>query len=73
MSGIVPSLGGFAKQNLINRRAGEYSVSASCEADTGDLQKLIEVTSGYVTGVYPISESSSLDDVTISYNIARFY
>ena len=73
LSGIVPSLGGFAKQNLINRRAGEYSVSASCEADTGDLQKLIEVTSGYVTGVYPISESSSLDDVTISYNIARFY
>ena len=73
LSGIVPSLGGFAKQKLINRRAGEYSVSASCEASTGDLQKLIEVSSGYASGVFSFAESSSLNDQTISYNMSRYY
>ena len=73
LSGIVPSLGGFAKQKLMNRRAGEYSVSASCEASTGDLQKLIEISSGYASGVFSFAESSSLNDQTISYNMSRYY
>lgn len=73
LSGIVPSLGGFAKQKLINRRAGEYSVSASCEASTGDLAKLIDIVSGYSTGVYSISETSSLNQDTISYNMSKYY
>ena len=73
LSGIVPSLGGFAKQKLINRRAGQYSVSASCEASTGDLAKLIEIVSGYSTGLYSISETSSLNQDTIAYNISKYY
>tara|TARA_Y100001937_G_scaffold127658_1_gene200592 strand:- start:412 stop:2037 length:1626 start_codon:yes stop_codon:yes gene_type:complete len=73
LSGIVPSLGGFAVQKLINRRAGEYAVSASCEASTGDLQNLMNVVSGYTTGVFVFSESSSLDDNTISFNMSKYY
>ena len=73
LSGIVPSLGGFAKQKLVNRRAGEYAVAASCEASTGDLQKLIEISSGYASGVFSFNESSSLNDQTISYNMSRYY
>jgi hypothetical protein len=73
LSGIVPSLGGFAKQKLIKRTIGEFKVSASCEASTGDLQTLIDVVSGYSTGIYSAAESSSLNDQTISYNMNRFY
>jgi len=73
LSGIVPSLGGFAKQKIYNRRAGEYQVSATCEASTGDLQTLIDVVSGHTTGIYCYGESSSLNDETISYNTRRYY
>jgi hypothetical protein len=73
VSGIVESLGGFAKQKIANRTAGEYQVSANCEADTGDIQTLKDVVSGHLTGIYTFSENSSVDDQTISYNISRFY
>ena len=73
LSGIVPSLGGFAKQNIMNRRAGEYEVSANCEASTGDMQTLKDVVSGHMTGIYTIAENSSLNDDTISYNTRRVY
>tara|TARA_R110002051_G_scaffold214939_1_gene279645 strand:- start:3243 stop:4850 length:1608 start_codon:yes stop_codon:yes gene_type:complete len=73
LSGIVPSLGGFAKQKIMNRTAGEYQVSATCEASTGDLQTLINVVSGHATGVYVFSESSSVNEATISYNMSRYY
>ena len=73
LSGIVPSLGGFAKQPLINRTAGEYQISADCEADTGDLEHLIGVVSGYSTGFYVFGESSSVNADTISYNMSRYY
>ena len=73
LSGIVPSMVGFAKQKLVNRTLGEFSVSATCEASTGDLQKLMNVASGYSTGIFSTSESSSLNDQTISYNMSRFY
>jgi hypothetical protein len=72
-SGIVPSLGGFAKQKINNRSAGEFSASAVCEASTGQLQELKDVVSGYMTGVYIFSESSSLNDNSISYNVSRYY
>jgi len=72
-SGIVPSLGGFAKQKINNRSAGEFSASAVCEASTGQLQELKDVVSGYMTGLYIFSESSSLNDNSISYNVSRYY
>jgi hypothetical protein len=73
ISGIVPSLVGFAKQKIYNRRAGEINVSATCEADTGSLQNLIDVASGHITGIFPFAESSSLNEQTISYNMSRYY
>ena len=73
LSGIVPSLGGFAKQKIRERSAGEYMVSATCEAETGDMQTLIDVVSGHMTGIYVFSESSSVNDESISYNTSRFY
>ena len=73
LSGIVPSIGGFAKQKLIKRTIGEFTVSATCEASTGELQTLIDVASGYATGIFSAGESSSLNDQTISYNMSRFY
>ena len=73
LSGIVPSLIGFSKQKLINRTAGEYSLQATCEGGTGELQHLIDVCGNYATGVYAFSESSSLNTDTISYNMGRYY
>tara|TARA_R110002020_G_scaffold142040_2_gene313923 strand:+ start:1989 stop:3587 length:1599 start_codon:yes stop_codon:yes gene_type:complete len=73
LSGIVMSLDSFATQKIMNRRAGEYSVSASCEASTGDMQTLIDVVSGHMTGIFVFSESSSVNDDTISYNTSRYY
>ena len=73
LSGIVESLGGFAKQKIRERSAGEYTVSATCEAETGDMQTLIKVVSGHMTGIYVFSESSSVNDESISYNTSRYY
>ena len=72
-SGIVPSLAGFAKQIVSERTAGEYQVTATCEAETGNLQTLKDVVSGHMTGIYTFSESSSVNDNTISYNTSRYY
>ena len=73
VSGIQPSVAGFAKQLLISRTAGEYSVSASCEADTGDLRQLIDVVSGHMTGFYTFDKSNTVDDETISFKTSRYY
>ena len=73
LSGIVPSLGGFAKQKINNRTAGEIKVSATCEGVTGTIAKLAEVATGYTTGIFKFSESESLNDKTISYNISKYY
>lgn len=73
LSGIVPSIAGFSTQKISNRTAGEYQVSANCEASTGDLQTLKDVVSGHMTGIYTFQETSSVDDQTISYNTSRYY
>ena len=73
VSGIVPSLVGFTQQILNNRTAGEYTVSASCEASTGTLEKLEEVVSGQMTGFYEFSKSSSVNEDTISFNLSKYY
>ena len=72
-SGIVPSIGGFAKQLIMKRSAGQWAISATCEGGTGKMPELMDVVSGYSTGVYKFSESSSLNDQTISYNLSRYY
>ena len=73
ISGIQPSVAGFAKQLLINRTAGEYTVNASCEADTGDLSHLMDVVSGHMTGFYTFSQTNTVDDQTISFTTSRYY
>jgi hypothetical protein len=73
LTGVVPSIGGFATQEQMRRTAGEYQVSATCEADTGTLQQLKDVISGHMTGIYTFSESSSVDETTLSYNTSRYY
>jgi len=73
LSGIVPSLGGFAIQKLINRTAGEMNVSATCEQDTGSIPKLKDVISGHLTGVYTFAESSSVNENTLTFNMSRYY
>jgi len=71
VSGIVPSINGFAKQLIKKRSAGEYAISANCES--GDLQVLIDVVSGHMTGIYTFTESSSEDNEVTSYNTSRYY
>ena len=73
LSGIVPSVAGYAKQKISNRTLGEYRVSATCEATTGQLLTLEQVVSGYITGIFDISKSDSTSDSTISFNLARYY
>ena len=73
LSGIVPSLGGFAIQKLIDRTAGEMLVGATCEAETGSLPQLKDVISGHLTGVFTFSESSSVNENTLSFNMSRYY
>ena len=73
VSGILPSIAGFAKQKIKNRSAGEYRISATCEGDTGKLQQLVDVVSGNSTGFFVFSENSAIDEQTISYNMSRYY
>ena len=73
LSGIVPSLGGFAIQKLIDRTAGEMLVGATCEAETGSLPQLKDVISGHLTGLFTFSESSSVNENTLSFNMSRYY
>tara|TARA_R110002020_G_scaffold92416_6_gene223767 strand:+ start:41 stop:1648 length:1608 start_codon:yes stop_codon:yes gene_type:complete len=73
LSGIVPSIGGFAKQKIMNRSLGEYTISASCEEPTGQMDTLERVVSGYLTGVFDISKGESDSDTQISFNWGRFY
>ena len=73
LSGIVPSLLGYAKQKLSNRTLGEYRVNATCEGTTGQLETLERVVSGYITGIFDISKSDSTTDSTLSFSLARYY
>lgn len=73
ISGIVPSLVGFAKQQVMQRSIGTYGVAASCEGNSGQIPKLIEVVSGYITGNCDAGKSSSVDDTSISFSLSRYY
>ena len=73
LSGIVPSIVGYADQKISNRTIGRYSISASCEATTGEFETLEKVISGYITGIYDISKSDSVNEQTISFNLSRYY
>lgn len=73
VSGIKPSLAGFAKQKTKNRSIGLYSVSASAEGTSGDFSTLETTVNKYITGVFDQSKSESLGDNTISFNLSRFY
>ena len=73
LSGIVPSLGGYAQQKIYNRTLGTYNISATCEANTGSLEILENVVSGYLTGIFDMSKSQSSSDSTLSFNWGRYY
>ena len=73
LSGIVPSLAGYAKQKIYNRTLGQYNISANCEGNTGNLATLQEVVSGYLTGIFDISKSENSSDSAISLNWGRNY
>ena len=73
VSGIKPSLAGFAKQKTKNRSIGLYSVSASAEGTSGDFSTLETTVNKYITGVFDQAKSESLGDNTISFNLSRFY
>ena len=73
LSGIVPSLAGYAKQKIYNRTLGQYNISANCEGNTGNLATLQEVVSGYLTGIFDISKSENSSDSAISLNWGRYY
>ena len=73
LSGIVPSIHGFAKQKISNRTLGEYGVNANCEASTGTLSTLERVVSGYITGIFDINKASNSTDQTLSLSWNRYY
>ena len=73
VSGIKPSIAGFAKQKTKNRSIGLYEVSASAEGGTGDFASLETTVDKYISGVFEQSKSESLSDNTISFNLSRFY
>tara|TARA_B100000287_G_scaffold100163_1_gene92266 strand:- start:9304 stop:10911 length:1608 start_codon:yes stop_codon:yes gene_type:complete len=73
LSGIVPSLAGYAQQKIYNRTLGQYSVSANCDGNTGTLETLEEVVSGYLTGIFDISKAETSSDAAISLNWSRYY
>ena len=73
VSGIKPSIAGFATQNVKERKVGLYSVSASCDGGTGLLPTLETQINKYITGVFDSSKSESVGDNTISFNLSRYY
>ena len=74
LSGIVPSLAGYATQKIYNRTLGQYSISANCEGNTGNFDTLEEVVSGYLTGIFDINKSdSSSAEGDLSLNWGRYY
>ena len=73
VSGIKPSIAGFATQNVKERKIGLYSVSASCDGGTGLLQTLETNVEKYITGVFDQSKSESVSEDTISFNLSRYY
>ena len=73
ISGLVPSLAGFATQNLKERKVGLYSVSASCDGGTGLLTTLESNVNKYISGVFDQAKSESVSDNTISFNLTRYY
>ena len=73
ISGIKPSIAGFATQNVKERKIGLYSVSASCDGGTGLLPTLESNVGKYISGVFDQSKSESVGDNTISFNLSRYY
>ena len=74
LSGIVPSLAGYAKQKIYNRTLGQYSINANCEGNTGNLNTLEEVVSGYLTGIFDISKSDAVSsEGSLTLNWGRYY
>ena len=73
VSGIKPSIAGFATQNVKERKIGLYSVSASCDGGTGLLPTLESNVGKYISGVFDQSKSESVGDNTISFNLSRYY
>ena len=73
ISGLVPSLAGFATQNVKERKMGLYSVSASCDGGTGLLTTLESNVNKYISGVFDQAKSESVSDNTISFNLTRYY
>ena len=73
VSGIRPSIAGFATQNVKERKIGLYSVSASCDGGTGLLSTLESNVNKYITGVFDSSKSESVSEDTISFNLSRYY
>ena len=55
------------------RTAGEISVNATCEAETGSLPQLKDVVSGHLTGVFIYAESSSINENTLTFNMSKYY
>tara|TARA_R100000081_G_C4819297_1_gene178085 strand:+ start:1009 stop:2622 length:1614 start_codon:yes stop_codon:yes gene_type:complete len=73
VSGIKPSIAGFATQNVKERQMGLYAVSATCEGDTGTLPTLANNVNKYITGVFDQAKSESVGENTISFNLSRYY
>ena len=73
ISGLKPSLAGFATQNVNERKVGLYSVSASCDGGTGLLETLESNVNKYISGVFDQAKSESVSDNTISFNLTRYY
>ena len=73
VSGIKPSIAGFATQNVKERQMGLYAVSATCEGDTGTLPTLATNVNKYITGVFDQAKSESVGENTISFNLSRYY
>ena len=73
VSGLKPSLVGFASQKVKERRIGSYTVSASCEGGSGQLEALENTVVKYISGVYDQGKSEEVGENTISFKLSKFY
>jgi len=73
LSNVVPTLGGFASQLVSDRTLGEYSIAATADENSGKLDDLKSVVSGYMKEGVDQSDSHSIGVNNISYNLSRFY
>jgi hypothetical protein len=72
---IVESNNGFASQITVARTLGKLQVSASCEETAEKLDKLKEVSSGFLLGknCQIFEENWNTGDSTTSYQIGSYY